>query len=128
MAKTYGYAIAGGLIATFTISPALSALLLPDSVAETETLLVRSLRRVYEPVAEFALGLTICGLRRIPQTHHAILTSQADWNYEPPGGIGRPGERGSCGGRCDRFFDSSEIRAISREMPTIPATMIRMMF
>src|ERR1700716_4123282 len=29
MAKTYGYAIAGGLIATFTISPALSALLLP---------------------------------------------------------------------------------------------------
>ena len=26
MARTYGYAIAGGLIATFTISPALSAL------------------------------------------------------------------------------------------------------
>jgi cobalt-zinc-cadmium resistance protein CzcA len=56
MAKTYGYAIAGGLIATFTISPALSALLLPDSVAETETLLVRSLRRVYEPVVELALA------------------------------------------------------------------------
>ena len=32
MAKTYAYAIAGGLIATFTVSPALSALLLPDSV------------------------------------------------------------------------------------------------
>jgi cobalt-zinc-cadmium resistance protein CzcA len=56
MAKTYGYAIAGGLIATFTISPALSALLLPDSVAETETMLVRALRRVYEPVVEFALA------------------------------------------------------------------------
>jgi len=56
MAKTYGYAIAGGLIATFTISPALSALLLPDSVAETETLLVRGLRRIYEPVVEFALA------------------------------------------------------------------------
>jgi heavy metal efflux system protein len=56
MAKTYGYAIAGGLIATFTISPALSALLLSDSVAETETLLVRSLRRLYEPVVEFALA------------------------------------------------------------------------
>ena len=56
MAKTYGYAIAGGLIATFTISPALSALLLPDSVAEAETLLVRNLRRVYEPVVEFALA------------------------------------------------------------------------
>jgi cobalt-zinc-cadmium resistance protein CzcA len=56
MAKTYGYAIAGGLIATFTISPALSALLLPDGVAEVETLVVRSLRRVYEPVVEFALA------------------------------------------------------------------------
>lgn len=56
MAKTYGYAIAGGLIATFTISPALSALLLPDSVAETETWLVRSMRRIYEPVVEFALA------------------------------------------------------------------------
>jgi cobalt-zinc-cadmium resistance protein CzcA len=56
MAKTYGYAIAGGLIATFTISPALSALLLPDSVAETETLLVRALRSAYEPVVQFALA------------------------------------------------------------------------
>src|SRR5580698_2004148 len=56
MAKTYGYAIAGGLIATFTISPALSAILLPDSVAETETAVVRTLRRVYEPVVEFALA------------------------------------------------------------------------
>jgi len=65
MAKTYGYAIAGGLIATFTISPALSALLLPDSVAETETMLVRALRRVYEPVVEFALAnklITLGGL------------------------------------------------------------------
>ena len=32
MAKTYAYAIAGGLIATFTVSPALSSLLLPDRV------------------------------------------------------------------------------------------------
>jgi heavy metal efflux system protein len=56
MAKTYGYAIAGGLIATFTISPALSAILLPDSVAETETAVVRGLRRTYEPVVEFALA------------------------------------------------------------------------
>lgn len=56
MAKTYGYAIAGGLIATFTLSPALSALLLPDSVAETETAVVRVLRRLYEPVVEFCLA------------------------------------------------------------------------
>src|SRR6202789_308625 len=62
MAKTYGYAIAGGLIATFTISPALCALLLPSSVTETETLLVRWLRRGYEPVVEFALANRIITL------------------------------------------------------------------
>src|SRR6202000_649533 len=62
MARTYGYAIAGGLIATFTISPALCALLLPDSVTETETMLVRGLRRVYEPVVEFALANRIITL------------------------------------------------------------------
>jgi cobalt-zinc-cadmium resistance protein CzcA len=65
MAKTYGYAIAGGLLATFTISPALSALLLPDSVAETETHVVRWLRKVYEPAVEFALAnkvVTLGGL------------------------------------------------------------------
>ncbi len=55
MAKTYGYAIAGGLIATFTVSPALSALLLPDSVAEVETVVVRLLRRLYEPIVQFCL-------------------------------------------------------------------------
>jgi Putative silver efflux pump len=45
MAKTYAYAIAGGLLATFTISPALCALLLPDHVEEAETALMRVLHR-----------------------------------------------------------------------------------
>ena len=62
MAKTYAYAIAGGLIATFTISPALSAILLPDRVSEVETLLVRGLHRVYRPVLEFALANRIVTL------------------------------------------------------------------
>ena len=56
MAKTYAYAIAGGLIATFTITPALGALLLPDKVTETETRAVQWLRRIYQPVLEFALA------------------------------------------------------------------------
>ena len=56
MAKTYAYAIAGGLIATFTITPALSALLLPEKVTETETRAVQWLRRMYQPVLEFALA------------------------------------------------------------------------
>jgi cobalt-zinc-cadmium resistance protein CzcA len=62
MAKTYAYAIAGGLLATFTISPALSALLLPERVSETETIIVRGLRRVYEPLLEFAVANRIMTL------------------------------------------------------------------
>ena len=56
MAKTYAYAIAGGLLATFTVSPALSALLLPERVSEIETIIVRGMRRVYRPALEFALA------------------------------------------------------------------------
>ncbi len=55
MAKTYAYAIGGGLIAAFTVSPALSALLLPDRLEEVETWLVRHLRRFYERAISFAL-------------------------------------------------------------------------
>ena len=56
MAKTYAYAIAGGLIATFTIAPALSLLLFPQVVQERETPIVRGLRRVYQPALEFVLA------------------------------------------------------------------------
>ncbi|MDH7796691.1 MULTISPECIES: CusA/CzcA family heavy metal efflux RND transporter [unclassified Beijerinckia] len=49
MAKTYAYALAGGLLATFTVTPALAAFILPKQVKETETPLVRFLTRVYEP-------------------------------------------------------------------------------
>lgn len=56
MAKTYAYAIAGGLLATFTVTPALSALLLPEHVQETETWLVRTLHRFYSPVLRLAVA------------------------------------------------------------------------
>ena len=56
MAKTYAYAIAGGLIATFTVTPALCAILLPAQVSEVETMLVRGLRRLYRPVLDLALA------------------------------------------------------------------------
>jgi cobalt-zinc-cadmium resistance protein CzcA len=65
MAKTYAYAIAGGLIATFTVAPALSLLLFPQKVEERETLIVRGLRRVYQPTLEFVLAnriITFTGL------------------------------------------------------------------
>ena len=47
-----------------------------------------------QSVAEFGLALTLCGLRRIPQLHGAMVTSQESWNYDPPGNEGRPGARG----------------------------------
>ena len=56
MARTYAYAIAGGLLATFTITPALCALMLPDTLKEQDTFLVRGLRRIYTPAVEFALA------------------------------------------------------------------------
>ncbi|TAK98898.1 MAG: efflux RND transporter permease subunit [Rhodospirillaceae bacterium] len=62
MAKTYAYAICGGLIATFTISPALSSLLLSDHMEETDTPVVRILRGLYADVVEFALANRIVTL------------------------------------------------------------------
>ncbi len=56
MARTYGYALAGALIATFTITPVLSSLLVPEQVKETETFLVRWLRDAYTPALRFALA------------------------------------------------------------------------
>ena len=55
MARTYAYAIAGGLIATFTVSPALASLLFGRHVAEVETPLVRALHRGYAPVIAWVL-------------------------------------------------------------------------
>jgi cobalt-zinc-cadmium resistance protein CzcA len=55
MARTYGYALAGALIATFTITPVLSSLLLPATVKEVETVVVRALHRIYKPALHFAL-------------------------------------------------------------------------
>jgi cobalt-zinc-cadmium resistance protein CzcA len=64
MAKTYAYALAGGLLATLTVTPAISAMLLPEHVTETETWIVRALHRVYAPALRLAVDnrvLTIAG-------------------------------------------------------------------
>jgi heavy metal efflux system protein len=62
MAKTYAYAIAGGLLATFTVTPALSALLLKGQEREEDTLIVRALHRMYRPLARFALANSVLTL------------------------------------------------------------------
>ncbi|MCJ2111190.1 CusA/CzcA family heavy metal efflux RND transporter [Methylobacterium sp. E-025] len=55
MAKTYAYALVGGLLATFTVSPALSAVILPRHVEERDTLIVKVLRFGHEIILGFGL-------------------------------------------------------------------------
>ncbi|MHC2335829.1 efflux RND transporter permease subunit [Bradyrhizobium sp. USDA 4454] len=56
MARTYAYALAGGLLATFTITPALSAIILPAHIHETETWIVKKLDAIYLPVLNWAIA------------------------------------------------------------------------
>jgi cobalt-zinc-cadmium resistance protein CzcA len=56
MARTYAYALAGALIATFTVTPVLATFLLPERVRHVETIAVRVLRALYEPVLRLALA------------------------------------------------------------------------
>src|SRR5712671_5910914 len=55
MARTYAYALLGAVIATFTVTPVLSAVLLPEHVNEVETFLVRLFRRGYSVVLPLAV-------------------------------------------------------------------------
>ncbi len=64
MARTYAYALAGGLLATFTVTPALSAIILPAHVEETETFIMRLVHRIYMPVLARSLanrGVVLAG-------------------------------------------------------------------
>ena len=63
MARTYGYALAGALFATFTVTPVIATMLLPKHVKETETIVVRLLHRIYNPALRFAL------------THRALMVA-----------------------------------------------------
>ena len=57
MARTYGYALLGALLATFTVTPgALASYLLPEHVEEAETFVVRVLLVLYTPVLRWSLS------------------------------------------------------------------------
>jgi heavy metal efflux system protein len=56
MARTYGYALAGALLATFCVTPALCNFLLPSELHEAETWVVRALHRLYDPALRYALS------------------------------------------------------------------------
>ena len=58
-----------------------------------------------QSVAEFALGLTICALRRIPQTYAAMTQSHETWSYMPA--VGKPGQRGGQFGDDTRFTNGT---------------------
>jgi cobalt-zinc-cadmium resistance protein CzcA len=55
MARTYAYALTGALISTFTVTPVLASIFLPQRLNETETIVVRALQRIYKPLLHFAL-------------------------------------------------------------------------
>lgn len=58
MARTYAYALVGGLLATFTVTPALSAIILPAHVREVETRVVRWLHARYVPLLKWSVAHT----------------------------------------------------------------------
>src|SRR5881227_1001074 len=74
MSRTYAYALLGAVIATFTVTPVIASLLLPERVNEVETFLVQQIRKVYQFVLPLAVRhyglsatiamafLAICGL------------------------------------------------------------------
>ena len=53
--RTYGYALVGAVLATFTITPVLASILLPEHVKEVETAVVRAVRAAYTPALHWAL-------------------------------------------------------------------------
>ncbi len=55
MSRTYAYALIGAVIATFTVTPVMSSLLLPNKVDEVETFLVRHIRDAYQKVLPLAV-------------------------------------------------------------------------
>ena len=55
MSRTYAYALIGAVIATFTVTPVMASILLPERVQEVETILVRVIRRVYGFVLPLAV-------------------------------------------------------------------------
>ena len=60
-----------------------------------------------ESVAECAVGLTICGLRRIPQLYLAMRSDLSVWDYTHPSGVGVPGQRGQQYGDDSRFTNGT---------------------
>jgi cobalt-zinc-cadmium resistance protein CzcA len=55
MSRTYAYALIGAVIATFTVTPVMASILLPERVEEVETILVRQIRKAYDVLLPLAV-------------------------------------------------------------------------
>jgi cobalt-zinc-cadmium resistance protein CzcA len=85
MARTYGYALGGALLATFTITPVLAAYLLPRRIKEQETRVVEVIRRVYEPLLRWTLRNTgiVCGAGLVFLVAIVFLTTRMGSEFLP---------------------------------------------
>src|SRR3984885_13514869 len=85
MARTYGYALAGALIATFTVTPVLSSFLVPAQVKETETIVVQWLRKAYSPALRYALAhqRVVVGIGAAFLVLIALLTTRLGSEFLP---------------------------------------------
>jgi len=77
MSLTYGLALSGALLMAFTLGPVLCMMLLEGAIREEDTLLVRTIRRLYLEFLRWALGhqvlvagaaagLLVCALAAVP--------------------------------------------------------------
>lgn len=55
MALTVIFALAGSMVLSMTLMPALASLILPRKVKETEPLIMRAILRLYDPILQFAV-------------------------------------------------------------------------
>src|SRR5204863_3190872 len=55
MSRTYAYALAGAVIATFTVTPVMASVLLPARMTEVETFVVRFIRNIYVTLLPMAV-------------------------------------------------------------------------
>ena len=85
MARTYGYALGGALLATFTVTPVLAAYLLPRRIKEQETRVVELIRRIYEPLLRWTLRNTgiVFGVGLVFLIAIAFLTTRMGSEFLP---------------------------------------------
>ncbi|GEO97678.1 efflux RND transporter permease subunit [Methylobacterium haplocladii] len=124
MAKTYAYALIGGLLATFTVSPALAALILPNHVEERDTLIVRAMRFGHVIVLRLALNHKVIALGLIVAVLAAagIASKTLGLEFLPKLEEGNLYIRGTMPGSISLEAGNSyveKIRGIVREVPEV---------